>query len=130
MADTTTNTTANSNANSNSSNSSNSSSNSSSSSNSNGSSNNSSSIVVDIIDNSEEECCNEGSHVSNPEQFCLSKGDVIVVRIEVGEMSSATFSNVATQTATKFKAMFPSNNILVIPSTTNFSIIKQPEVHV
>lgn len=124
MADTTTATTANSNSNSNSSSSS------STTSNNSGGGNSSSTTIVDIIDNSEEECCGEGSSVSNPEQFCLTKGDVIVVRIEVGEMSSATFNTVATQTATKFKAMFPSNNILVIPSTTNFSIIKQPEVHV
>jgi hypothetical protein len=126
MADNTPNT-ANSNANSNSS---------SNNINTGGSSSNSSNLspiidIIGIVDGTEEECCANESHGhGEPEQFCLSKGDVIVIRVDNGEMSASTFNAVATQTAAKFKNVFPSNNILVIPTSTNFSIIKQPEVHV
>lgn len=123
MADNTT-STANSNANSNSS---------SSTTVNTGNSSNPSPIIdiIGIVDGTEEECCGNESHGhGEPEQFCLTKGDVIVIRVDNGEMSASTFNAVATQTAAKFKNVFPSNNILVIPTSTNFSIIKQPEVHV
>lgn len=111
-----------------------SSSNSSSSNSNSNAGSNSSSISVDILDiiddedddcgESREECCDV------PKTICLKAGAVIIVRINRGELTSAKYQTLAAQTAAKFKAVFPSNNILVIPNSTNFTVVNQPEVHV
>lgn len=112
----------------------NSNSSSSSSSTSSNSSSTSTSVSVDILDiiddedddcgESREECCDV------PKTICLKTGAVIIVRINRGELTSAKYQTLAAQTAAKFKAVFPSNNILVIPNSTNFTVVSQPEVHV
>lgn len=109
----------------------NSSSSSSSSSNSSNTTVNTSVDYVEIVDDeddddeggSDEGCCDQ------PKVVRLGKADVIVVRINRGELTSAKYHTLAEQTAAKFKAVFPNNNILVIPNSTNFTVVKQPEVH-
>jgi hypothetical protein len=85
--------------------------------------------ILDDADNDDEVSSKEGCY-GQPSVVRLSKGDVIVVRVNRGELTAAKFHTLAEQTAAKFKAVFPSNNILVIPDSTNFTVVKQPEVHV
>lgn len=87
---------------------------------------------VEIVDDedgddeggSDEGCCDQ------PKVIRLGKGDVIVVRLDRGELTSTKYHTLAEQTAAKFKAVFPNNNILVIPNSTSYTVVKQPEVHV
>lgn len=86
--------------------------------------------IVDVIDDGDEDCseASEGC-CDQPKVLCLKTGSVIIVRINRGELSSSKYQSLATQTAAKFKAVFPNNNILVIPNSTNYTVVNQPEVH-
>lgn len=100
---------------------------------SNGGGNSDSSVIIEILDEEDDKGCGDKSKevcCIQPAVICLTKGDVIVVRINRGDLSAVKFRTLAEQTAVKFKAVFPNNNILVIPDSTNYTLIKQPEVHV
>ena len=104
-------------------------SNGSSNSNSNGnSSNNNDTEIVAVVDCGDDDgddgCCGD----PGASLLRLGSGDVIVVSIERCELSAAKYQALAEQTAAKFKAAFPSNRILVIPDTTTYKVVKQPEV--
>lgn len=98
-----------------------------------GGSNGDSSVIIEVLDEEDDKGCGDKSKEGcciQPAVICLTKGDVIVVRINRGDLTAVKFRTLAEQTAAKFKAVFPNNNILVIPDSTNYTLIKQPEVHV
>ena len=104
-------------------------SNGSSNSNSNGNnSNNNDTEIVAVVDCGDDDgddgCCGD----PGASLLRLGSGDVIVVSIERCELSAAKYQALAEQTAAKFKAAFPSNRILIIPDTTTYKVVKQPEV--
>ena len=99
--------------------------------NSNGNGNNSNNTDTEIVavvdcgdDDGDDGCCGD----PGASLLRLGSGDVIVVSIERCELSAAKYQALAEQTAAKFKAAFPSNRILVIPDTTTYKVVKQPEV--
>jgi hypothetical protein len=106
--------------------------------NSNSSNSNSSSTTVNtsvdyleiINDNDDDECSKDEECCDQPKVIRLGKGDVIVVRLDRGDLTSAKYKALAEQTAAKFKAVFPTIHILVIPNSTSYTVVKQPEVHV
>lgn len=79
-------------------------------------------FIADAPDCDGEGSCNKKNN--DPGTMYIDDDDVMIVSIDRCDLSAANYHTLAEQTASKFKAAFPNNKILVIPSTTTFTIVR------